>query len=93
MERPFIRWFRAYILDAMIVVSAALGAWAAWGSPSPVTLTWVAVVSVGLVIVTALAVRDGSPTRSVAHVLYETEHPVSDARRDVPRGVATESTR
>lgn len=82
MERPFlqrlhVRGPRGYALAAIVFVLSALTAWAAWspGSPSTFTLAWVAVVSVGLIVAVVLAIRDGSPTQSVAHVLYNAEHP------------------
>jgi hypothetical protein len=80
METNKLHSLRVYGLTAMIVVFAALAAWVGWGSPSAFSLVWVAAVGVGLIIATMVAVRNGSPTRSVAHVLYDVEHPVGDTQ-------------
>lgn len=67
---------------AIVSVLSVLTAWAAWspGSPSTFTMAWVAVVSVGLIVAVAMAIRDGGPTQSVAHVLYDVEHPGVETR-------------
>jgi hypothetical protein len=80
MEPYKLHSLRMYGLTAMIMIVAALAAWAGWGSPSGFSLVWVAAVGAGLVIATMVAVRNGSPTRSVAHVLYDVEHPVGDTK-------------
>jgi hypothetical protein len=74
MERPYSHLIRVYVVAAMVVMGLALTAWAVWGSPSNLSLAWVGIVSVGLVLAAATAVRAGGPTRSVAHVLYDTEN-------------------
>lgn len=89
MERLFVHWLRVYSLAGIVAMFATLGAWAAWGSPSSMTLVWVAIVGTGLIVATALAIRDGSPTRSVAHVLYDTEHPAGGR----PQAATTGATR
>jgi hypothetical protein len=93
MERPFLHSLRFYALAAMAVVFVGLAAWAAWGSPSAFTLAWVAAVSAGLVVSIALAVRDGSPTRSVAHVLYDAEHADDDTAGAQPQRATTGAMR
>lgn len=75
MERPYLHLVRVYVVAAMAVMGLALTAWAVWGSPSNLSLAWVAIVGVGLVLAAATAVRAAGPTRSVAHVLYDTENP------------------
>lgn len=83
MEKTLLHAPRVYVMAALLAGLAALGTWAAVGSPSAITLIWVAVVGTGLVIATALAVRDGSPTRSVTHILHDAEQQPGD--RNVPR--------
>lgn len=73
MRKRFSGSILSYAIAALLVLSAGLVAWTIWGEPSLVALAWTGAVGLGLVVATGMAVRDGAPTRSVAHVLYDTE--------------------
>lgn len=64
-------------LVSILLIGVLLSAWAVWGSASSSrsTFVWLAAVAVGLVVAVIMAIRDGRPTRSIAHVLYDAEHP------------------
>jgi hypothetical protein len=86
MKIPMVHSLRADALVALIGSFGVLAVWAGWGSSSTLSLVWIAFVGAGLVIATALAVRSGGPTRSLAHVQYDVEHQGADGRGDVPQG-------
>lgn len=48
---------------------------------SGATLIWAAVLGLLIIGIAVASVVRARPTRSIAHVLYDTEHPDSPARR------------
>lgn len=65
---------RTYWWCLWIAVALVLAAWAGFvGWISGPTLGWVTALVILLVGVSLLTMKAGQPTRSVAHVLYDTE--------------------
>lgn len=61
-----------------IVVILWLAAVPSWVSPS--TFFWLNAATMAIAAVFVTAVRSAGPTRSIAHVLYDTEHATSPRR-------------
>ena len=67
---------RILAIYVIACVAVAGSAWTAFGSDSVSgsTIASIVAVVIGLLVVSATALRSSRSTRSVAHVLYETEH-------------------
>ena len=66
-QKPFLV-SAAFVTGALALWVAAVPAWVSMG-----TSFWVAAVAVGAAAILVAKVKAAGPTRSIAHVLYDTE--------------------
>jgi tetrahydromethanopterin S-methyltransferase subunit E len=68
---------RSTLVYLVAGAAVASSAWATFvpDSISGSTFGWILVVTIGLFVVSTIATRSSRPSSSVAHVLYEAEHP------------------
>jgi hypothetical protein len=70
-----------WIYAAIWSIAALLGWFVAVPSwISPVTFGWLNAAAVALAATLAATIHSGHPTRSVAHLIYDTEHETGSAR-------------